>query len=124
MGLKKSRENGMSLSEASKLNKRTLILTFSYSGRHYKSDKKEIICSKLGIPGRIYTAAFQTTSVVSRPALLPLILMEVESCQNCDYSLQKIKHDEASATESVALAGQSRSFLLSDYTNDTKTALL
>lgn len=85
--------------------------------------KKEIICSKLGIPGRIYTVAFQITFVFSRPALLPLILMEVESCQNCDYGLQKTKHEEASVNKSEALAGQLRSFLLSDYINDTKIAL-
>lgn len=86
--------------------------------------KKEIICSKLGIPGRIYTAAFQTTSVVSRPALLPPILMEVESCQNCDYGLQKIKHREASINRSEALACQSRLYLLGDYINDINIALI
>lgn len=38
--LKMSRENGLSLSEASKLHKRTLAPTFGYSGRHGKSDKE------------------------------------------------------------------------------------
>lgn len=39
-GLKMSRKNGISLSEASKLHKRTLTLRFNYSGRHGKSDKE------------------------------------------------------------------------------------
>lgn len=39
-GLKMSRENGISLSEASKPHTRTLAPTFDYSGRHSKSDKE------------------------------------------------------------------------------------
>lgn len=54
-----------------------------------------------------YTAAFQTTSVAPRSALLPPILMEMESCQNCDFGLQIIKYKEASVNKSEALAGQS-----------------
>lgn len=66
----------------------------------------------------------QSASVISRPALLPLILMEVDSCQNCDYGLHNIKCEEASVNKSEALAGQSRSFLLSDYINDVEIAFI
>lgn len=66
----------------------------------------------------------QSASVISRPALLPLILMEVDSCQNCVYGLHNIKCEEASVNKSEALAGQSRSFLLSDYINDVDIAFI
>lgn len=63
------------------------------------------------------------TSVSPRPALLPLILMEVESCPNCDYGLLNIKCEELSVNKSEVLEGQSRSFSVSDYISDTEIAL-
>lgn len=81
-----------------------------------------MICSKLGIPGRIYTAAVCFCDFKACPLLL--ILMEVDSCQNCDYGLHNIKCEEASVNKSEALAGQSRSFLLSDYINDVEIAFI
>lgn len=123
IGVKNSRENGIRLSEASKLNRRTLIPTFSYSGimNLIKKKQKWYALNLEYLGGYIL---LQSASVISRPALLPLILMEVDSCQNCVYGLHNIKCEEASVNKSEALAGQSRSFLLSDYINDVEIAFI
>lgn len=122
--VKNSWENGIRLSEASKLNRRTLIATFSYSGIMNLIKKKIKKWYALNLEYLGGYILLQSASVISRPALLPLILMEVDSCQNCVYGLHNIKCEEASVNKSEALAGQSRSFLLSDYINDVDIAFI
>lgn len=120
-GLKMSKENGISLSEASKLSKRTLAPTFNYSGRHYKSDKERNYKLQIWNTWEDINSCLLNHFCDLRPALLPPILMEMESCQNWSCGLQEIKQ-EASVNKSGALTGQSGWFLLSDYMNDIKVA--
>lgn len=116
-----SKENGISLSEASKLSKRTLAPTFNYSGRHYKSDKERNYKLQIWNTWEDINSCLLNHFCGLRPALQPPILMEMESCQNWSCGLQEIKQ-EASVNKSGALTGQSGWFLLSDYMNDIKVA--
>lgn len=118
-----SRENGISLSEASKLSKRTLAPTFDCSGRHCKSDKERNCKLQTWNTWEDINCCLPKHFCGLRLALLPPILMEMESCQNWNRGLQEIKQ-EASVNKSGALTGQSGWFLLSDYMNDIKIALI
>lgn len=121
-GLKMSRENGISLSEASKLNKRTLAPTFDYSGRHCKSDKERNYklqtwntwddrnCCLLNHFCGFKACPFATNLNGNR--IMPKL--ELWPPGNKTRSINK----------SGALTGQSRWFLLSDYMNDIKIALI